>query len=295
MQKKLAFFLVLVMTLALLAVGTADQAVPLTGVGNARELGGYSAADGRTVRHGVLLRTAKLSGATEEDLRILAEDYHLAVVADFRGDTEIEKAPDPEISGVRNLNLPIIDDSAELPEEMKAEMEELAALNGEITKMDRLRLALKYGTFSDQMYVDFLSMDRGKEGYSRLFRELLALDDGRAILFHCSEGKDRTGCAAMLILYALGADEETVMEDFRLTNEFNADLIETDRQLLRDEGIPEEEMDSYLPMLDQVNPAYMTNAIAWMTENYGSPLGYITRELGVTEAEIDELRNKFLE
>ena len=27
----------------------------------------------------------------------------------------------------------------------------------------------------------------------------------------------------------------------------------------------------------------------------GSPLGYITRELGVTEAEIDELRDKFLE
>ena len=39
MQKKLAFFLVLAMTLALLAVGTADQSVPLAGVGNARELG----------------------------------------------------------------------------------------------------------------------------------------------------------------------------------------------------------------------------------------------------------------
>lgn len=32
-----------------------------------------------------------------------------------------------------------------------------------------------------------------------------------------------------------------------------------------------------------------------MTETYGSPLGYITQELGVTEAEIQELRDKFLE
>ena len=37
------------------------------------------------------------------------------------------------------------------------------------------------------------------------------------------------------------------------------------------------------------------NAIQWMKETYGSPLGYITRELGVTEAEIHELREKFLE
>ena len=33
----------------------------------------------------------------------------------------------------------------------------------------------------------------------------------------------------------------------------------------------------------------------WMTENYGSPLGYITRELGVTEEALNELRDKFLE
>ena len=44
MQKKLAFFLVLAMALALLAVGTADQSVPLAGVGSplgyiTRELG----------------------------------------------------------------------------------------------------------------------------------------------------------------------------------------------------------------------------------------------------------------
>ena len=295
MCRKFSFFLVLALALALLTGGKADRAVPLTGVRNARELGGYAAADGRTVRQGVLLRTAKLSGAAEEDLHVLVSGYHLAVVVDFRGDTEIEAAPDPEIGGVKYLNLPVIDDSAGPPEEMEAEIEALMEQNGEITGPDRLRLAIKYGAVSDQMYVDFLSHDQGKAGYSRFFRELLALEDGRAILFHCSEGKDRTGCAAMLILFALGADEKTVMEDFLLTNEFNADLIEADRQLLREEGIPEEEMDLCLPMMDQVSPAYMAAAILWMTETCGSPLGYITQELGVTEAEIEELRNKFLE
>ena len=124
-----------------------------------------------------------------------------------------------------------------------AEMEALGAENGKVDKLDRLRLAIKYGTFTDQMYVDFLSSDTGKTGYHRFFEELLSLPDGQAILFHCSEGKDRTGCAAMLILYALGVDEKTIMEDFLLTNIYNAALIEEDRRLLAAEGISEEEMD----------------------------------------------------
>ena len=272
------------------------QSILLTGVGNARELGGYKTEDGRTVRHGLLLRTAKLSGATEEDIQRLISEHHLAVVVDFRSGMEIEKNPDPEISGTRNLNLQILNEEENsLPEEMEAEIEALNAQNGEIRKVDMLRLAIRYGTFTDQMYVDFLSSDKGKAGYRQLFDELLGLPDGQAILFHCSEGKDRTGCAAMLILYALGVDEDTIMEDFLLTNVYNEALIEEDRRILEAEGLSEEEMETYLPMMDQVNPAFMSAAIAWMTESCGSPLGYIMQELGVTEDEIAVLRGKFLE
>ena len=39
----------------------------------------------------------------------------------------------------------------------------------------------------------------------------------------------------------------------------------------------------------------MLAALDWMKENYGSALGYITRELGVSEVEIERLRNQYLE
>ena len=303
MTRKLAIAIVLMLYVlcSVFSIGHSEAAVPpqsirLTGVGNARELGGYKAEDGRTIRHGLLLRTAKLSGATEEDIQRLISEYHLTVVVDFRGNDEIENNPDPDISGARNLNLQIIDKEDDpLPEEMAAEIDALMAQNGEISKLDMLRMAIKYGTFSDQMYVDFLSSDKGKAGYCQLFDELLDLPDGQAILFHCTEGKDRTGCAAMQILYALGVDEDTIMEDFLLTNVYNAALIEEDRRMLEAEGISEEEMETYLPMMDQVNPAFMSAAIAWMTESFGSPLGYIIQELGVTKDEIAVLRDKFLE
>ena len=301
MARKLAVVLMLCILCSVFSIGHSETVAPaqsilLTGVGNARELGGYKTEDGRTVRHGLLLRTAKLSGATEEDIQRLISEHHLAVVVDFRSGMEIEKNPDPEISGTRNLNLQILNEEENsLPEEMEAEIEALNAQNGEIRKVDMLRLAIRYGTFTDQMYVDFLSSDKGKAGYRQLFDELLGLPDGQAILFHCSEGKDRTGCAAMLILYALGVDEDTIMEDFLLTNVYNEALIEEDRRILEAEGLSEEEMETYLPMMDQVNPAFMSAAIAWMTESCGSPLGYIMQELGVTEDEIAVLRGKFLE
>lgn len=272
-----------------------SQSLSLTGVGNARELGGYTTEDGRTVKHGVLLRTAKLAKATEADIERLLSVYHLAVDVDFRGDNETESAPDPEMEGVEYLNIHILDDSADPPEELEAEIAALEEQGVEIDQITRLRLFQKYGGFTDQMYVDILSSDAGKAGYSRFFQALLELPEDRAILFHCSQGKDRTGCGAMLILFALGVDEETVMQDYLLTNEYNAALIAEERAYLIENGIGEDELDEFMKTMDQVYPEFMANAIQWMTETYGSPMGYIMQELGVTEPQIQALRNKFLE
>ena len=141
MTRKFTAVLMLCVFCFVISAGHSEAAVPaqsilLSGVGNARELGGYKTEDGREVRHGILLRTAKLSGATEEDIQRLISEYHLAVVVDFRGDNEIEKKPDPEISGARNLNLQIIDEKKDpLPGEMAAEME--ARAEGESQDADR--------------------------------------------------------------------------------------------------------------------------------------------------------------
>ena len=47
------------------------QSIPLKSIANARELGGYLTSDGRTVRNGVLLRTANLNDITAEDIQTL--------------------------------------------------------------------------------------------------------------------------------------------------------------------------------------------------------------------------------
>ena len=80
---------------------------------NARDLGGMTGHEGRKVRSGMLLRTAHLHDATDEDIRRLKEDYRLRRIFDFRSLGEAEFLPDREVPGATHHLLPTIDLSAE--------------------------------------------------------------------------------------------------------------------------------------------------------------------------------------
>ena len=265
------------------------QSINLTSVNNARELGGYITNDGRKIKHGVLLRTAVLNKISSEDITRLTQDYNLSVIADFRMSFEAAAKPDPVIEGVKYVNLRVIDEELFMREIEKR-------LAGEKDPFELLKTTAESGVINENMYIDFLSGNFGKKAYSEFFKELLNLPEGRSLLFHCTQGKDRTGCAAMLILSALGVSEDIILEDYMLTNIFNADLIEKDRKMLLSRGIKEDGLWwKYMFVLNSVKKELMTNALSWLKENYGSPVGYIINELGISEDEIEKLKLKFLE
>ena len=55
--------------------------------------------------------------------------------------------------------------------------------------------------------------------YKQLFEILLDRDNYPAVVY-CSSGNVRTGVASALILKALGVDDNTVMQDYRLSNDY---------------------------------------------------------------------------
>lgn len=270
------------------------KSLGLTSVNNARELGGYAAADGKVVKNGVLLRTAALGNASDEDIKKLRDDYHLATVIDLRMSREVTAAPDPEIDGVKNLNLRIIDEEALAEKSKSLTAEDMAGIDP-TDPIGRLKLAMKLGIVGKDMYINFLSTDKGKAGYKKMFDELLSLPEGRSLLFHCTQGKDRTGMAAMLILSALGVDEKTIIKDFMLTNVYNAELIAGQRKELMDAGYSGDELETIMSAKDQVNQQYIENVLDWIKTNYDSVEGYIKQALGVTDEQIQALKDKFLE
>lgn len=264
------------------------QSIPLKSIQNARELGGYLNADGRRIKDGVLLRTANLHGISDEDIRLLTDTYHVQHIVDFRLGMELSGAEDPPINGAEYHHINVIDISGMCAETGAAP--DMAQLDA----MQIIEFSLQSGMVNENMYIGFLANDTGKEAYSEFFRILLSADPERAVLWHCTSGKDRTGLAAMLLLSALGVDEETIIADYLLTNDYYAPRIAGMKQLLNSKGCDDAYIDRAILVFDAVNERYMRNAIAYLKKEYGSVVGYIRDGLSISQAEINSLKEKLL-
>jgi len=267
------------------------QGIDLPGIGNARELGGYRIKD-KVIRRGVLLRTGKLDQAASEALKLLQDKYRLQTIVDFRMSTEKTGQSDPEIPGAEYVHLPVF----EIEDMMEGIDPGLLAFYMEhaTDRMALFELSYEQKLVDEKLYVRFLLGDRGKHAVREFFRLLMELEKERAILWHCADGKDRTGCAAMLILFALGADRELVLRDYLLTNEYNAPILEAIRAKVAPMRMPEDKLKLLLFMSGGVFPEYMDHAIDALCEHYGSVQGYLEEEIGLGKYELEKLKEAFL-
>ena len=260
--------------------------VELKSVWNAREIGGYKNVDGRTVKSGVLLRTGRLDNISDEDKSILESEYHVSDVIDFRMDMERVKTNFPDGAEYHHVN--IIDDSKLGKKADKGGLFEMSTEEF----LAFIETAENLGIFGENMYITFLENEVGKKGYLE-FLEILLKSQG-AVLWHCTSGKDRTGLAAMLILSALEVDEETIIKDYLLTNEYNAERIAKTRKYFLEKTNDEEIAEKAVLLMDGVSERPMKNVLAHIKKKYGSVMGYIKNVLGVSDEDIEILKEKYL-
>ena len=281
-------------------------ALPLA-LRNARELGGIALRDGRRVRRGLLLRTGQLFDASPEDLRRLREDYGLALILDMRDESEVRRAPDPALPGVKWVHTPIIDFhsmrqsmAAKLRDRQDPPPETAPDIFDPDTVLDRLlwmaRETRKRGEADPGLgaaYASYLACPLGREKLGLFFHELAACGHG-AVLWHCFTGKDRTGIAAGLILEVLGADWETIAEDYETSNLYYTREVEELEQTLRQMGA-EEELLAPLCGFAGVYRPMLAEAWDYLGREWGGAAGYLTGACGVTEAELERLRERYIE
>ena len=264
--------------------------VTLPGVRNARELGGIRIGD-RQIKSGRLLRSAYLTHIKPEAVATLCREYRLYYVVDFRMSTERESEPDPKIPGALNRFLSVM------------EMEDVPGFDAERSqnymksaddRMQMLLEAAETGFLDEGFYVFFLDSDRGKGAYREFFEMLLELPGDRGVLWHCSGGKDRTGVASMLLLSALGADRDTIMEEYLHTNRQNEGMLQKVKRELEGTDLSAKQREAVLFGSGGVNEKYMKTALTWLDEHYGGGEGYLETELAVDETARDRLKSKFL-
>lgn len=256
---------------------------------NARQLGGYRGDGGRKVRNGLLFRTARLDKISDETAKKLSEKYSIKCVIDFRFGYERELYPDPEIPGAENINISLFEMDMNDPKNIEMMKKVTAAGSDEMQKLIEYA---KTGQLSD-LYSDILKSGQSHKGFAQFFRILLDNKDG-AVLWHCTYGKDRTGVAAALVLYALGVDEDIIMQDFLLTNEVYRNNIAYLQGELKKRGCDDSVINEAQAMAG-VKGEYLTAAFEAVKTEYGSIQDYIKNQLGVSDEEITKLRDMYLE
>lgn len=265
----------------------ANRFINIQEIDNARQLGGYIGADGRSVKDGLLIRTGALDKLSAEAAAELAQQYSIQYVLDFRMEFERKQAPDQEIPGAQNVWINVFEVDMSSPD--------MVELMRRIAEADnQLQRSVEYAKSGrlPRQYTEILLSDEGQKGYAKFFDILLDADG--AVLWHCTHGKDRTGIAAALLLYVLGVDEDVIMQDFLLTNEvYREDIARLEAGLKAsgyDEAIVKE-----APAMAGVKGEYLEAAIDAVKKEYGSMEDYIRNQLGVTDEKRDQLREKYLE
>ena len=246
---------------------------------NFRELGGYEADEGKHVKWGQIWRgipTCKLTGEAD---RAKLDALGLRLILDLRSVEEAKKEPDYVPDGARLVQICGL---------CAEDGHEIAFAPGDI---DRLMASAPEGYNVPR--VMYRRMLTGNKAFKELFR---ALEAGETpILFHCSAGKDRTGVAAMLILLALGASDETICADYAQTNVCRRAEIEAVMQEHADEIAADPSCRNHYYRMAGVEPELAPFVLDTIRSQFGSAENYLEAEYGLTPARLMRLRRMYLE
>jgi protein-tyrosine phosphatase len=255
--------------------------IPLSGMPNFRDLGGYPTADGRRVRHGRLYRSQSLHFATEEDLQQLAR-MDIRLVCDLRSPRERRHQP-----GLWHDNGDPVRLHLDIQADARAGNAEFAA----VVRASPDRAGLYRG-----MLVNYRNFHKSFAPVLRDLFDYLSNERHLPAVIHCHAGKDRTGFICAVILAALGVERQHLIEDYLLSEQrmdrgqLSAGLAEVFSHLIGLHLSP-----AALQPAIEVHAEYLKAALNQIDAYHGSMDAYLERVGGLTPQRREQLRALLLE
>ena len=260
-------------------------------IDNVRQLGGIPAG-GSHVKHNLLFRSSNLSKATEHDLLRLRDDFGVHLVIDLRSDFEYMQKPDKLLDGMDSALIPVLDDSMHGDAFNK---DQVVPATG-VDFMEFLFGIARHpiaNTLKDKLYNYFVDSDYASSQYAKVF-ETVRAQKGAPVLWHCTSGKDRCGFYSALMLAALGADDNVILDDYAESENSYRKPLAAMTAKGRESGMTDEQLD-ILHFLVSVKREYLEIPLNRINAEYGSLLNFITQRMHVPSATIDSLREYYLE
>ncbi len=251
---------------------------------NTRDLGGMTGAKGRQIRYGKLIRSGRLGVGSEADIRRVGEIASLIV--DFRSSRERAESPDPIIEGTDNVYIPIIDRlAAGVSRDKQSDEDAFRMLAQDPDGAFR---------YMCSTYVGFVSSESALAGY-RSFISLLLEKRDKAVLWHCTAGKDRAGFASVIILEMLGVKRDVIFADYLRTNERIASDVEKMIDMFGSmNGGNDPRAVSALRNMFEARKEYLESAYAKVDTLYGDFAAFLAQGLHLNESDIEAMRTLYL-
>lgn len=181
----------------------------LDGVENVRDIGGWGKfVDSKYqtyMKQGFLYRSGRFNEDKAEEVKVTITNEGLDEIKNhlkFKTEVDLRKTSTNEVGGLTKKSV--------LGDDVKYVQLPMAYNGNNI-------LTFKGKVSGDTYEYDNPSM-------IKQFFELLANKDNYPINYHCSIGKDRTGCLSYLIEGLVGFDQETMYRDYMFTNFADAGL-----------------------------------------------------------------------
>lgn len=211
------------------------------------------------LKKGLVFRSGALHEATEDDF-VRLDELGITTVLDLRVEAEIRLHPDKLPAHVRYSKLlPPSHGSTPAKGVYERILSESALPPGEDMRAAYYEMGEQY-----------------KGAFSKAIRLIAHAEE--PILFHCQNGKDRTGVLSALILALLRTDETQIYEDYILTNIHMAEKNKIDFVRMS-EGLDEMQKKRLWSIME-VRCDYLTAFFDGINDGFGSLEAYAKRALG---------------
>lgn len=238
-------------------------------VENFRDMGGYLDSHNNMLKWGHIFRSGHLDHINDID-KYRIDNLNIRTIIDLR--TSEEYLPNPEIyRNARRICIPIVCGN-------KKEVEERIQQN-RMKKGDGM-------LYMQDIYLQFV--DKNSQQFAQAL-DLFLDKNNYPILFHCTQGKDRTAFLAMLLLAALDVPEETIMKDYLYSNDYiNFKSLASFAQNLNSDG------QETITALLTANEIYLAVALKKIKKEYGSIDKYLEEKLNFTSKKRQQLKEIML-